>query len=175
MPIQRTYLIDDDGTGTTGTVWDNAELQAVYDAIETYIDPVAAAGTWISVPYSPGLATASAPGVWTVEPADWQNFAYMIIGKSMWVSYSIGGTSVSGAPSTLQIALPAGKVGSMLLQNAAMYVNAPTAGGAPPSMGVVNVLGGGTVIRLLKDPSGAPWADSVNGTTVFGNLVIPIN
>jgi len=34
MPITRTAFIDDDGTGKTGTVWDNAEKQRLYDQID---------------------------------------------------------------------------------------------------------------------------------------------
>lgn len=34
MPITRTPLVDDDGSGTTGTILNNAWLQAIYDAID---------------------------------------------------------------------------------------------------------------------------------------------
>lgn len=36
MPIDRTPIIDDDGTGTTGTVIDNAWKQELYDQIDSY-------------------------------------------------------------------------------------------------------------------------------------------
>lgn len=42
MPIQRTQMIDDDGSGTTGTVWNNAFLQSLYDQI----DAALASGGW---------------------------------------------------------------------------------------------------------------------------------
>lgn len=32
--IARSVLTDDDGTGTTGTIWTNAELAKIYDAID---------------------------------------------------------------------------------------------------------------------------------------------
>lgn len=37
MPITRTPFIDDDGTGKTGTVWDNAAKQQLYDQIDAFM------------------------------------------------------------------------------------------------------------------------------------------
>ena len=34
MPITRTVMVDDDGTGTTGTVLNNAWLQTIYNQID---------------------------------------------------------------------------------------------------------------------------------------------
>ena len=40
MPITRSVWIDDDGSGTTGTPINNAELQKIYNAIDAFV-PVA--------------------------------------------------------------------------------------------------------------------------------------
>jgi hypothetical protein len=48
MPIPRTPIIDDDGTGTSGTVIDNAWKQEFYNQIDTVLAPawqVATPGT----------------------------------------------------------------------------------------------------------------------------------
>jgi hypothetical protein len=37
MPITRTIWIDDDGTGTTGTIINNAEKQLLYDQIDAFV------------------------------------------------------------------------------------------------------------------------------------------
>jgi hypothetical protein len=43
-PITRTSWIDDDGTGTTGTIINNAEKQTLYNQIDAAIIPTY--GTW---------------------------------------------------------------------------------------------------------------------------------
>ena len=45
MPITRTPIIDDDGTGTTGTVLDNAWKQQLYDQIDGMLNSLALTGT----------------------------------------------------------------------------------------------------------------------------------
>lgn len=50
MPITRTTMIDDDGSGTTGTILNNAWLQTIYnqiDAADAGIKPTY--GTWTPV------------------------------------------------------------------------------------------------------------------------------
>jgi hypothetical protein len=62
MAITRTPMVDDDGTGLTGTIINNAWKQELYNQIDGAINPVAAYGTW--QPYSPIWgATASAPAI----------------------------------------------------------------------------------------------------------------
>jgi hypothetical protein len=46
VAITRTTLADDDGSGTTGTIWNNARLQLVYDAIENNWEATAYTPTW---------------------------------------------------------------------------------------------------------------------------------
>jgi len=52
MPITRTPWTDDDGTGTTGTIVNNAEKQGIYNQIDAFVDPIYAAWT----PYTPTWA-----------------------------------------------------------------------------------------------------------------------
>jgi len=47
MPIVRTPWIDDDGTGTTGTIINNAEKQLLYTQIDEAIG-----GVWTPVPFN---------------------------------------------------------------------------------------------------------------------------
>src|SRR6186997_929098 len=63
MPITRTPQIDDDGTGTTGTVWNNAWKQELYQQI----DQAAAVfyGTFVPVDVSgDSLTFSTAVGQW---------------------------------------------------------------------------------------------------------------
>jgi len=43
MPITRTVMIDDDGSGTTGTILNNAWLQTIYNQIDATVETV---GSW---------------------------------------------------------------------------------------------------------------------------------
>jgi len=58
MAITRTSIIDDDGTGTTGTVIDNAWKQELYNQIDAVIG-----GAWLDVAFDvanfwPGVAAS---------------------------------------------------------------------------------------------------------------------
>jgi hypothetical protein len=78
MAITRSVWIDDDGTGTTGTILNNAELQKIYNNIDAMPTPVI--GT---VRYGPPATFAMAAGahnalrppagtqsvLWLLEPA----------------------------------------------------------------------------------------------------------
>jgi hypothetical protein len=55
MAITRTAIIDDDGSGKTGTVIDNAWKQELYNQIDGAL--VAAAGTWQAVTLAGGVSS----------------------------------------------------------------------------------------------------------------------
>jgi len=65
MPITRTPIVDDDGTGTTGTVLDNAWKQELYNQIDTLV-PSTAAGWASYVPAWGALGTAPTLGNGTI-------------------------------------------------------------------------------------------------------------
>jgi hypothetical protein len=63
MPITRTPIVDDDGSGTTGTVIDNAWKQQLYDQIDalaggavTPWTPADKSGANLALTYANGLA-----------------------------------------------------------------------------------------------------------------------
>jgi len=81
MPITRTPIIDDDGTGTTGTVIDNAWKTELYNQIDGL-------GTWIDVPFN--LAN-----FWSDMTAGMVLCnRYMIIGKTMWWTVQVANATV---------------------------------------------------------------------------------
>jgi hypothetical protein len=67
MAITRTPLIDDDGTQTTGTVFNNAWLQSFYDAIDAAL--LGTVGTWVPNlvfnGVNAGMSVSSAAGTYT--------------------------------------------------------------------------------------------------------------
>src|SRR4030095_12030602 len=102
MAITRTPMVDDDGTGTTGTVLNNAWKQQFYDQID-------AMGTWQVVPYTAADYTAGGGGTWTGESADVLNFRYTLLtAKTMMVSLQLSGTDIAGVVSVLSIKIPGG-------------------------------------------------------------------
>ena len=46
MPITRTPMVDDDGSGTTGTIINNAWKSELYDQIDALAAPSTGAGAW---------------------------------------------------------------------------------------------------------------------------------
>jgi hypothetical protein len=142
-------LVDDTGSGTTGTPWNK---QAIKDVI---LDPVDAAigGIWIDVPYQAADFTTSGGGSWTTyAPTTW---AYSLSNKTLvialyGISWAIGGTPIS-----LNVRIPGG------------YVPARTTGGA---FTMAHGAGAGTgwwvtennQVKLYRDILGTPWAAGTN-------------
>ena len=112
MAITRTAMVDDDGSGTTGTILNNAWKSEFYNQIDAA--DVALAGTiggsWTNIPYAAGNFTAAGAMIWTVEAADVSTLAYTVIGgHTAIVAVGINSSTLSGTASTdCYIALPAG-------------------------------------------------------------------
>lgn len=114
MAITRTPIIDDDNSGTTGTIINNAWKQELYDQIDGVVSPATA--LWTAVPFSAANFSATAPMVWTVGAAAIFRNRYAIAGKvlfwSVYLSWFAGGNVLSGSPSSsLKIAFPGGVAG----------------------------------------------------------------
>ena len=135
MAINRgpfNALIDDDGSGMTGSVWNKAAIQSVL------LDPIDANPTWIDVPFNAANFGAGAPMTWTLgAPAVLRN-RYAILGKLLYWSLSIswysGNNVLGGAPGpTILMTLPASLVVASQQAFAFDYVGgvagAPLAGG----------------------------------------------
>jgi hypothetical protein len=99
MAISRTPMIDDDGSGTTGTIINNAWKQEFYNQIDAL-----AGGTWSPVPFNAGDFFCDA-GTWTVPSVAAQRF--MVLGKTLRYHVYIPTSTIAGA-SQLGIKLPAG-------------------------------------------------------------------
>jgi hypothetical protein len=106
MPITRTPIIDDDGTNTTGTPFDNAWKQEFYDQIDAYVGGAAAERVWVPIPYSAANFTADV-GQWIVEAADINALGYWRWGKMVSISIVLSSTSLTGtAPTSLYVTVP---------------------------------------------------------------------
>lgn len=109
MAITRTPIIDDDGSGTTGTVIDNAWKQELYNQIDGLVGGPTG-GVWNAVPFDASKFGAAPPLVWTVAAGHVQANRYLIVNNKtlLWNVYILGST-LSGAPSSqLHLILPVG-------------------------------------------------------------------
>jgi hypothetical protein len=137
VTIVRTPWFDDDGTGTTGTVINNAVKTALYNDIDGALAKVAQlnggnafvgtqigdfklsgdyyeksratpVGHWIDIPFSAANFGTSAGGTWTVTAQT--AYAYTLVGKTLWLTLEIpsASSSVTVAAGGLTVALPPG-------------------------------------------------------------------
>jgi len=109
MPIERTPWIDDDGSGTKGTVLNNAEKMLLYDQIDAAI---AAIGLWQATPFNAADYTASPGMAWSVAAGNVAYNRYSVIGKTLtWLVY-IEAAALAGTPGNqLFVKLPPGLSG----------------------------------------------------------------
>jgi len=118
VTITRTPWIDDDGTGTTGTILNNAAKTQLYDQIDGALAQVAPAadGQWVATPFNAAHYQAAGGGTWTVDGGAVIVNRYTIIGKTMiwslYLSWFSGGNTIAGAVTSALITIPAGKIGS---------------------------------------------------------------
>jgi hypothetical protein len=160
MPITRTPIIDDDGTGTTGTVIDNAWKTELYNQIDGI-----AGGDWLDISYAAGNYTANT-GSWTVPAGTQKTLAYAVAGDSVYVSVMLSGTQTFAAPSFLYLALP----GVPAPLRSAWIPMAYYAGGT--GIGLVQLDAGQARLTLIRDLAGTAWPTVTAATAIHSGLVI---
>lgn len=148
MPITRTPMIDDDGSGTTGTILNNAWKQELYGQIDAFVGP------WIDVPFNAANFAATG-GTWTVTAPSVGRYSYAIVGTTLLVQLYITGTTIGGSPSSLNVQLPAA---IKAWQGGSFATNI---GGLT---GVLLQQGQGISMTLYRDILGTPWpAGTIHG------------
>jgi len=145
MAITRTAMIDDDGSGTTGTIINNAWKQEFYNQIDGI-------GVWVSVPYSAGLYATTGGGSWAVTGANQVTLAYTLNNKTVTVAFQLINTAITGTPVGLAIGLPTASNREMSHQFAFLM------GGATAGTGYATAAAGATVLNLYRDIVATPWA-----------------
>lgn len=124
------------------------------------------ASSWVDVPFSAAAYSGQVAMIWTVSAGQQQTFRYLVVGKTMTVTFSFIGGVVSGTPSPgLQVAIPGGYMAAKLSFGSFHYFDAAT-----PSTGLcaVDPLAG-AVIRLFKQDL-SNWtagSNQIRGTMVF--------
>lgn len=107
MAITRTPWQDDDGSGTTGTVINNAEKTLLYDQIDAAIAPLNTMGVWLAEPFNAANFSAAGGMIWGVSLVT--NNRYTRSGKTVIWTLWVQGMATSGtASNTLYVKLPGG-------------------------------------------------------------------
>ena len=157
--ITRSVLTDDDGSGTTGSIWNNSELAKIYDNIDTEVKSATnpSIATKSVIDYAISLQSALTSGLITaaeLKAYKETKTAPAISANTLTLDYSLGthfGVSLNANITTLTISnLPAsGKAG--------LFTVAFTADGTLRTI---------TWPAAVKWPSGvAPTMTSTNGKT----------
>lgn len=169
VTIARTAWIDDDGSGTTGTVLNNAIKTELYNQIDAALAGVVpGTGAWTAMPSSAANFTANT-GTWTVEAGDVGLLQSAISGKVGFVQFNLTTTSLSTSATILKINLPAGWFASGTCWQPC-WVFDQTAGWI-----MAMAAGVGTQIFIARDPSGlGGFAASTNNTSILGAITISL-
>ena len=163
MAITRTPMVDDDGTGTTGTVINNAWKQQFYDQIDAALVTVAPPGAWTQLGYN-GAVYSAASGTWTVEAGDFLYYRYVVIGKTVIFCFGVQTSTTSAATADVRIALPAG-----IVPNAAALavIRGIDAGAGQAAYAVISW----NVPYVACSKFSGTWAAQTNALAVAGEIV----
>jgi hypothetical protein len=131
-PTDRTWynaLVDDAGTGTTGTIWNKAQLNSEITAVDNALAPLITGpgsavagnipsfgdttgkliadsgvklGALTNIPFSAANFIAGG-GTWTVTAGNVAIFQYVIAGHLCYITLYLTGSTITGTPSVLQI------------------------------------------------------------------------
>jgi hypothetical protein len=95
--VTRRTATDDDGTGTTGTVWNNAYFQALYDEVDDYVQ-ASVAGVCqgrITLTTAVPVTTSDVTAATTVRFAPYKGYRVGLYDGSEWKLYTFTELSLS--------------------------------------------------------------------------------
>ncbi len=129
-------------------------------------------GVWVTPAFSAGDFTAGGSQTWTVDSGDVLTYAYLLIGKTMHISFTISTTTVAGTPNAeLRLIIPAGKTAAKVMTNPISIID----NGGAPTAGICVANTGITHLKMYRDFTGtANWTASTNATQVQGQIFIEI-
>lgn len=152
MAINRapwTALVDDDGTGKTGSIWNKAAIAG------TLLDPIdALVGGWNDIPFDPAMFSAST-GTWVPNAAAFVTCRYALINKliAIQLDISAGAHTISASPIFLYVTMP------LAVPPTANQFGLPFSYYLPGAVGtgVLQMTAGQRKIELLRDIAGTAW------------------
>lgn len=160
--LPRVTWTDDDGSDTTGTIINNAQLQAIYDSID---DDWA----WTSVSHADSNFTGDGTDAnWVVASGDQNTFKYFRVGKKLTVALTIATSSVANTPAQLRATIPGGSPSTGAAGGAFFFSDNGTSG-----IGRWSVDAAGTVINFSKVSGN--WTNSTNLTIVQADCTFEVD
>ena len=128
--------------------------------------------TWTTPTFAAGNFTASGAMTWTVAAGNVNVYQYMVLGKTMTITFNISGTTVGGvAATTLQLAIPGGFLAAKAFSPSTFsYSDAGTAGVGQVDTGTA---AGSSTLRLLKNNLAINWTVGA-GTNVAGQITFEV-
>jgi predicted RecA/RadA family phage recombinase len=134
-----------------------------------------AMGAWTTPSFSAGNFTASGTTTWTVGSGDVTTYSYMLVGKTLTVSWLLATTTVGagGAGDYLKINLFGFTVTKTMNTIGSVYE-----GVVPPGWVAASAEGraGETFIRLYNNVSeGGTWTSTTDATYLKGQIVLEID
>lgn len=163
MAISRTTLIDDDGSGTTGSILNNAWQQNFYNQIDGAIG-----GLWTDIPYSAANYTADA-GTWMQAAGAQVTLAYTVVNKIAHVVIAIQNGANSGAAVRLGLTWPGVPAPSRWTYAPMSYFQ-----GSGPGTGLVEIDPNTAKFNFLRDIAGSPWSVNASGLHLRAEWFYPI-
>ena len=148
--------------GSTGTVSASA---GVFDQGRS-----TAMGEWQSVTYNSGNFTANGSMTWTVDSGDQVAYRYMLIGHTMWLAFTLNGTSVGGTlNSELHVAIPGGFSNA----SAATLAAVRSFDNGTDTVGFCGAVLSATYVRCWRGGF-TNWATSTNNTSLQAFLTFEV-
>jgi hypothetical protein len=125
VTITRTAWIDDDGSGTTGTVINNAVKTELYNQIDEGFGKLAVGGQGVPIahPFNAADYTATAPLVWAPTAGEIATNVYSVVGKQLFWLVQIASSTTGAAGPEVQVRLPGGFVYSYPVVGSSSYAN----------------------------------------------------
>jgi hypothetical protein len=128
-------------------------------------DRAAKLGEWTAVSYAAGNFTASA-GAWTVDSGDQNIYRYALVGKTMFLRWSIASTDVT-VGGVLRLAIPGGFTANVGMDG---FHRAIDAGGAAVAA-MCRVTAGAAFVELYATANAGNFGvTAADDTTVVGGL-----
>jgi hypothetical protein len=114
-------------------------------ATTAFVTTAAAAPVWTAVAYSAANFVGTGGMTWTVDSGDQVRFSYLLVGKTMTVSFWFNSTSLTGtATNEIRITIPGGKASAAYSAGIAWLNN-------PGSLaGIINAPAGQTYLQIYK-------------------------
>jgi len=158
MPINRSWfnaLVDDTGTGTTGTVWDKAAIAGLLDAIDGIFE--------MNKPWTPVLQFGGASTGWVINVAGarYARADSLILVEAQLTIGTVG--SAAGIATIVGLPYPAAT------ETSPLATIDPASGLAALTGATLGVYAGGIIYLVMQPPAAA------SGRVLMNNANFPAN